>query len=135
MSPLKCSELVGDEPMIGLPGGVEPGLELNRANPPPPQLSARQSARNKAKASADPPAVMSAAGRQGDHRRIEFILGPVAVNGGTRRIGNDASEAERLRAPHQPINQRIFERVVAVASAPAEAHKPIRIHSTGVRHG
>ncbi len=89
---------------------------------------------------AHPPAVVPGAGRQADHRRVEFVLGPVAVDRGARRLGDDAGEAERLRAPYQPVDQGILERAEAVlrragSAEPANRDNRARHAGTDSRTG
>jgi hypothetical protein len=66
---------------------------------------------------------------------IELVLGPVAVDGGPRSFGHHRANAERLGAPYQTVDQRVFHDLERVAASPAQAKKPVGIKAPAVGHG
>ena len=51
----------------------------------------------------------SPAARSFDYRRIDLVLGAIAVDRGSRRNGDDGAAAAFERAPDQPVDERVLE--------------------------
>jgi hypothetical protein len=65
--------------------------------------------RNNPKPAASP-CRYSAAACAVDHRWIDVVLGPVAIDRGPRGLGDHRPASALQRSPHEPVDKRILER-------------------------
>jgi hypothetical protein len=85
-------------------------LELLGSDGTPPQEPVGLRARRNDSQPAASPSRHSPATSAFDHCRINFVLGAVAVDRGSRRSCDDRSDPALHCPPYKPIDQRIFER-------------------------
>jgi hypothetical protein len=67
-----------------------------------------------------------------DDRRIDFVLGAVAVDRGSRRLGDDRAGALAHGPPDQPVDEGIFERGKRNAPVPGMPEQPVGVVAAGV---
>ena len=119
---------------IGPVRRLEPFLELGAADRPAPEIAVRWV---RAGTIPRPPRARGPIPRTrriGDDRGVDLVLAAVAVDRSARRAGDDRAAAELDRAPHQPIDQRIFERAGATA-CPSARDRPASRDSRGREWG
>ena len=125
---------IGDGGMIGAMGGIDRAsnslAETGRRH--------RNPSRNGAAGNDSQPRARAApqVARKGevDHGRIDFMLGAVAIDHSARRPGDDRANTVGDRAPRQPVDQRILERLERSAAAAGEPVEPIGIGAPRMRN-
>jgi hypothetical protein len=55
-----------------------------------------------------------------DDSRVDLVFGAVAIDGGSRRLGDDRAGAVAHRPPDETVDERILERRQRVTPVPGE---------------
>ena len=129
------AKLILDRVVIGAMRLVEPLLELFWRNGAPPEIAVLLSPRRDNTEAATGASRHSPAPRSFDHRGINLVLGPVAIDCGARRSSDDRPASALQRSPHQAIHQRIFERCQRLLAGACHIDQPVGIVAARVRHG
>jgi hypothetical protein len=89
---------------------LEPFAKLRLGDRPSPEIAVLLRARrDDSETPARPRRHPSTPGSVHD-RRVDVVLGTIAVDGGSRGSGDDSGAAPAERSPDEPVDDRIFER-------------------------
>ncbi len=107
-------------------------IELLRADPPPPQIamllgSCRNDSETATRACAHPAAASTI-----DDRRVDFVLGSVAVDRRARRSSDHRAAAALQRSPDQTVDERILKGCQRRLSGRGKRDEPVGVVPAGV---
>lgn len=127
-------ELLVDRFVVGAVRLVETLFELARRDRAAPQITMLLGASWNDPKPAARPRRHTSLPRPFDHRRIDFVLGTVAIDRRPRGCRDDRAAATVQRPPHQPINVRIFKDGQGLPPRGGHLDQPVGIIAARVRH-
>jgi hypothetical protein len=108
-------------------------VELLWTDRPPPQISMLLSSRRDDPQAAPGPGAHSPAPNAIDHRRVDLIFTPVAIDSSSGSPGDHCAAAALERAPYQAIDERIFESRQSGPAGSGKGNEPVGIVAARVR--